>query len=102
MTIDLTDGADAGWLSFTAEDAGTTDDGRQRVRINRGRSRHTYIAVEEGDGDETATIEELDRTDTVSDGWLEEAEKWFRTQVLDEPDIYKPYIPVPTAYCPRT
>ena len=89
MTIDLTNAADAGWMSFTAEDAGTTDDGRQRIRINRGKYDHAIIAVEEGEDGETAMIEELDRSDDVSDGWVEEAEKFFRAHVLDEPDIYK-------------
>ena len=88
MTIDLTDGANAGWMSFTGEKAGRTDGGRQRIKINRGHYDHAVIAVEEGEGDETAMIEELERSDDVSDGWVEEAEKWFRAQVLDEPDIY--------------
>lgn len=31
MTIDLTDGADAGWMSFGAKEHGTSDDGRVRT-----------------------------------------------------------------------
>ena len=49
MTIDLTSGEDAGWMSFTIEDEGKMDDGRRRVRINRGRSRHAIVAIETDD-----------------------------------------------------
>ena len=77
MTIDLTSAEDTRWMSFTAKDAGTTDNGHQRIRINRGNYDHVMIAIEEGEGDETATIEELDRSDDVSDGWVEETEKFF-------------------------
>ena len=82
MTIDLTQGEDAGWMSFTIEDEGEMPDGRRRVRINRGRSKHAIVAIETDDAGVPVRAETIDHADGVSDGWLEAAHEWLWTQVL--------------------
>ena len=82
MTIDLTQGEDAGWMSFTIEDEGTMPDGRRRVRINRGRSKHAIVAIETDDERKLVRATTIDHADGVSDGWLEAAHEWLWTQVL--------------------
>ena len=82
MTIDLTSGEDAGWMSFSIEDEGEMPDGRRRVRIERGNTKHAIVAIETDDEGKPVRATTIEQADEVRDGWLEAAHKWLWTQVL--------------------
>jgi len=77
MTIDLTNAADAGWMSFTLDDEGEMDDGRRRARINRGKSRHIIIAIETDENDVPTDVEIIERSENNPEGFDYDALRWL-------------------------
>lgn len=82
MTIDLTNGADAGWMSFTLEDEGEMDDGRHRVRVNRGKNRHVIIAITTDENDVPTGVEVIERSEHNPEGFDRDVLRWLWTEVL--------------------
>lgn len=81
MTIDLTDGANAGWMSFRVFYEGENDEGRKLLRVTRGKNDAARFAIAH-DGSEATRVIEIERTETVEDGWIVAAGEFLYDQVL--------------------
>ena len=89
MTIDLTDGENAGWMSFGAKEHGMIDDGSVRlIEIYRQQHQHAIVEVDLDDDGKPIKARTTKQTDAVDDGWIEEAHRWLWENYIGGEDIF--------------